>query len=285
MAARCFLYYITDRNAFPGDESSRCRRLLEKISEATRAGVDYIQLREKDLPTRKLESLARQAASVVKEARQLAPSPRPLEQFHTYYVPFTECHPDRSLPFPKGMAGGVEGPAVPFLGYTNSEKALAPALLINSRTDVALAAGANGVHLRSDDISPQEVRTIWNRKGGDAPRLADFARRGSAGLSSDPLIGASCHSPEEVRQAKENGATFAVFAPVFEKKDAPGTRPAGLALLGEACRVEIPVLALGGITLANAQSCFDAGASGIAAIRLFQENNIAEIVRRLCHES
>ena len=49
MAERCLLYYITDRTAFPGNESERRHRLLEKIAEAARAGVDYIQLREKDL--------------------------------------------------------------------------------------------------------------------------------------------------------------------------------------------------------------------------------------------
>ncbi len=64
---------------------------------------------------------------------------------------------------------------------------------------------------------------------------------------------------------------------MFEKKDAPGIPPAGLTKLREACRANIPVLALGGITLENAKSCIDAGAAGIAAIRLFQENDIAEV--------
>jgi thiamine monophosphate synthase len=68
---------------------------------------------------------------------------------------------------------------------------------------------------------------------------------------------------------------------VFEKKDSANSKPAGLAALREACKAEIPVLALGGITLSNAHSCLEAGAAGIAAIRLFQENNIAEIVRAL----
>ena len=53
------LYYITDRTAFPGDEPTRRRHLLDKIAEAARAHIDYIQLREKDLSTRDLESLAR----------------------------------------------------------------------------------------------------------------------------------------------------------------------------------------------------------------------------------
>jgi thiamine-phosphate pyrophosphorylase len=97
----------------------------------------------------------------------------------------------------------------------------------------------------------------------------------------DPLIAVSCHSAEEVIQAAAQAATFAVFAPVFEKKDVPGTEPAGLTALHQACEANIPVLALGGITLANARSCLAAGAAGIAAIRLFQENNIAAVVQRL----
>ena len=56
------LYYITDRSQFPGDEASRRRRLLEKIAEAARCGVDYIQLREKDLSARDLEVLARESS-------------------------------------------------------------------------------------------------------------------------------------------------------------------------------------------------------------------------------
>src|SRR5208283_321790 len=140
MAQGCLLYYITDRSAFPGDESSRRRRLLEKIAEAARAGVDYIQLREKDLSSRELESLAREAVRVLRES---AP--------------------------PK------------------------TALLINSRTDVALAVQAEGVHLRSDDISPQEVRQIWSQCGADTP-VRQLPPRG-------PLIAVSCHSPAEIAQA------------------------------------------------------------------------------------
>jgi thiamine-phosphate pyrophosphorylase len=68
---------------------------------------------------------------------------------------------------------------------------------------------------------------------------------------------------------------------VFEKKDSPATEAAGLDQLREACRQKIPVLALGGITLENAAACIHAGAAGIAAIRLFQENDVAEVVRRL----
>ena len=70
----CLLYYITDRTAFASDEPTRCRRLLEKVKEAARAGVDYIQLRERNLSTRELECLAREAVHIVREATNLSAS-------------------------------------------------------------------------------------------------------------------------------------------------------------------------------------------------------------------
>lgn len=225
MAESCILYYITDRAAFPGNERARSLRLLDKIAEAASHGVDYIQLREKDLPARELESLAREAMRIIREVRP---------------------------------ASGVRQPA--------------SALLINSRTDVALASGAAGVHLRADDVSPEEVRAAWNKC--DAGTLArEISPQG-------PLIAVSCHSPQEVFQAAANQATFAVFAPVFEKPSSTAT-PTGIETLRQACRARIPVLALGGVTLQNAESCLQAGAAGIAAIRLFQENDIGTIVREL----
>jgi len=226
MAESCLLYYITDRTTFAADEPTRRCCLIEKISKAARAGVDYIQLREKDLPTRELESLARQAVQAVAEASKLALGPLQLT----------------------------------------------PALLINSRADVALAAGADGVHLRSDDVSPRDVRASWEKCGAGAPARVS---------PRPPLIGVSCHSPDEVKKAEANGASFVVFAPVFEKKDVPNMHPAGLTQLREACKVKIPVLALGGVTLDNARSCLEAGASGIAAIRMFQKDDIAEIAAKL----
>ena len=219
------LYYITDRTTFPGDEPTRRRRLLDKIAEAVSQGVDYIQLREKDLSTRDLESLARDAMQIIGEKRKPATD---------HWRPAT-------------------------------------ALLINSRTDVAIATAANGVHLRSNDISPQEVRAAWSRSCGAGALAPEFQPR-------NPPIAVSCHSPQEAARAGSSQATFAVFSPVFEKKEA---QPAGLEALSQACRAGIPVLALGGVTVENAHSCLQAGAAGIAAIRLFQENEIAAIVRQL----
>jgi thiamine-phosphate pyrophosphorylase len=157
-------------------------------------------------------------------------------------------------------------------GTENRE--LRTALLINSRTDVALATSAAGVHLPANDVSPQEVKAAWHGTCG----VDTHARENSP---REPVIMVSCHSQDEVAQAAQNGATFAVFAPVFEKKKAPGTVPIGLEALRLACRAKVPVLALGGVTLESARTCLDAGAAGIAAIRLFQENDIATIVREL----
>src|SRR5581483_3222297 len=98
-------------------------------------------------------------------------------------------------------------------------------LLINSRSDVALAAGADGVHLRSDDISVPDVRKVNGKL----------------------LIAVSCHTAEDVRRAAGDGADFVVFAPVFGKRDSPTTAPAGIDALRRACQHTIPVLALGGV--------------------------------------
>jgi thiamine-phosphate pyrophosphorylase len=203
------LYYITDRSQFPDDPYTR---LLATIAQAAACGVDYIQLRERDLSTRDLETLAR---AVVHELR------------------------------------------------TGNQK-LKTGVLINSRTDVALACGAQGVHLRSDDISPAEARKLWMQCGAGAPvRMT---------------VGISCHTVAEVARAAAEGADFAVFGPVFEKANA---RPTGLEALREACQEKIPVLALGGITVENAEPCIQAGAAGIAAIRLFQENEMSRVVAAL----
>jgi thiamine-phosphate pyrophosphorylase len=195
---------------FPGRERERRERLLERISEAARIGIEFVQLREKDLPAREMESLARDAVKRV-----------------------------------RGAAGKTR-------------------LLINSRTDVALAAGADGVHLRSKDVSAQDVRKMWHESNG----------------AGEPVIAVSCHTAAEVTAAEAAGAGFVVFSPVFEKRSSPTAQIAGLELLRSVCQGKIPVLALGGVTPQNADLCVEAGADGIAGIRLFQEGNLAASVAR-----
>jgi thiamine-phosphate pyrophosphorylase len=227
------LYYITDRRQFPGTPVQQRDRLLEKIADAARAGVDLIQLRERDLSARELYQLATEALCAVRETRNVKRETK---------------------------------------------------LLINSRIDVALACGADGVHLRADDFSASDARAIW----------AKSAREVALAPLPDFLFGVSCHNHADILSAEAHGADFVVYAPVFEKQGT-SSQAVGLDGLRKACgragghdkKVEagfasgMPILALGGITLANARECVAAGAAGIAAIRLFQEHDVAKIVEAI----
>lgn len=155
-------------------------------------------------------------------------------------------------------------------------------LLINSRTDVALAVGADGVHLTSEDIAASDARVIRAASTHARSRDRDF------------FACVSCHSSEEVRRAESHGADFVVLGPIFNKS---GTEipPLGVGAIRSATlaqrsdnRVEagdnrgrIPILALGGLNPTNARLCMEAGAAGIAGIRLFQAGNLKAVVQAL----
>jgi thiamine-phosphate pyrophosphorylase len=163
---------------------------MKFIARAMYAGVDFIQIREKDLSARELLDLTRRALS---------------------------------LTSPHGSK-----------------------VLVNARMDVALAAGAHGIHLPSGSVAPRDLRAI-------AP----------AGF----LIGVSTHSLEELQAAEQEGADFAVFGPIFKEKP----RALGIERLQEAVRaVSLPVLALGGVDEGNVAECIAAGAAGVAGISMFQ---------------
>ena len=137
-------------------------------------------------------------------------------------------------------------------------------LLVNDRADIALAARADGVHLTTRSLDPLVVRNI-------APQ--DF------------LIGVSTHTLEEAQAARMSDADFAVFGPVFAtpSKETYG-EPLGLEALHEATHAlaPFPLIALGGITRELIPQVIEAGARGVAAIRLFgDESEIETIVNEL----
>jgi thiamine-phosphate pyrophosphorylase len=176
-------YYITDRKAVGG-----FRPLLELIRDQMHLGVNFVQIREKDLTARELF------------------------EFTLAVIEVRDNEMRKRLPIK---------------------------IFLNSRADLALATGADGVHLPSD-----------------APRQT------LPGL----LIFRSCHTLDEVRTTD---ADFVTFGPVF---DTPGKgAPVGLDTLKAACQLGKPVYALGGVNWDNAAECMRAGAEGIAGIRLFQD--------------
>jgi thiamine-phosphate pyrophosphorylase len=175
-------YYITDRKAVGG-----FRPLLEVIRDQMHLGVDYIQLREKDISARELFEF-------------------------TLAVLETRAQDGNHLP---------------------------TKILLNSRADVAVATGADGVHLPAN----APIETL--------PGL---------------IVARSCHTLKEIPLAQ---ADFVTFGPVFES---PGKgSPLGLQQLRQACALGKPVYALGGVNWDNAAACLEAGAEGIAGIRLFQD--------------
>jgi thiamine-phosphate pyrophosphorylase len=200
------LCYITDRHGLDP------RPLLPCILAAIEAGVDLVQIREKDLPTRELIQLTSAAVAA---------------------------------------AAGTGARVV-----------------VNDRLDIALAAGAHGVHLGAQSIPPDAAPAIVHKLS----------------LPGAFLVGVSCHSLEQALAAEVAGAAYILLGPIFTtpSKLAYGP-PLGLEKLREAtARVRIPVLALGGVGVEQVKPCLAMGAAGIAGIRLFQEaEDLATRVREL----
>ena len=183
-------HFVTDRRRF----NLSSEDLVVRAANAVRAGVDVIQVRERDLPDRQLADLVRKIVALTD-------------------------------------------------GTTTR-------VLVNGRADIAIAAGAAGVHLRGG--SPA------------ASRLAPFA----AGL----LIGRSVHSLAEVDAAlSDGGCDYLLFGTVFPSAGKSEGHPvAGLDALARVCaRSPLPVIAIGGMTEARAEAVRHAGAAGFAAVGLF----------------
>jgi thiamine-phosphate pyrophosphorylase len=120
-------------------------------------------------------------------------------------------------------------------------------LIINDRVDVALAAGAHGVHLGQDDLGVEDARRLLGR---------------------DRIIGVSTHSMTQFEQALKTSATYIAVGPIFstQTKEAAGA-PVGLQLLAAARRLtDRPLVAIGGISIERARAVYKAGADSVAVI-------------------
>jgi len=186
---------VTNRKAVLPDartDADAVAALEGLIDDALQAGMDLIQIRERDLDARALQALV---ARVV------------------------------------GRSRGTDS-----------------RILVNDRADVAVAAGADGVHLRTDGPSPSRMREL---------------------LAPEVIVGRSVHSATEAREYP--GADYLLFGTVFPSVSKPPDSPvAGLEDLRETARaVRTPVLAIGGVTPESVSELRQAGAAGVAAISVF----------------
>ncbi len=139
-------------------------------------------------------------------------------------------------------------------------------LLINDRVDVALALDAGGVHLAAKSLPISAVRPLF-------------------GQTSDKLVGCSVHSVEEAVTAERLGATYVTYGHVFATGSKPGLPPRGLdALQSVVAAVNIPVLAIGGITTENIDDVLSTGVAGIAVISAVMEDQDPERASRALRE-
>ena len=145
----------------------------------------------------------------------------------------TSADPRQLLPQAREIATLCRERAVPFI--------------VNDRLDLALAAGADGVHLGQDDLPPKVARAV---------------------LGSEKFLGVSTHSLDQAIQATEDGADYLGIGPIFATSTkATGYEPLGCAMIRQLrARIDLPLIAIGGITLDNVGEVIRTGAAGVAVI-------------------
>jgi thiamine-phosphate pyrophosphorylase len=210
------LCYVTDRKSLAAEGRDQDEALLKRVRSAAAGGIDWTQIREKDLSGKELSSLTRDGVAQIKQI--------------------------------------------------NERDGRASRIIVNERLDVAWSERAGGIHFGEHSLPVHDVRK-WVAAKADIPGHDKF------------LVGVSCHSVEAAVAAARDGADYIFFGPVFATPSkAPFGAPQGRKRLAKVCSaVEIPVLAIGGITVDNASDCFAVGAGGIAAIRLFQDADAGKL--------
>ena len=148
-----------------------------------------------------------------------------------------------------------------FAGSAESERAAI--LLVNSDVDAAVACQADGVHLKERGVPARDVRL----------------------RAGDMLIGRSVHSVESALRAVEDGADYLIAGTVYESKSHPGVEASGIALLGAICEsVDVPVIAIGGVTPERVAECVAAGAAGVAVRSpLLETHDVAGLAAEYRH--
>jgi thiamine-phosphate diphosphorylase len=196
MWPRPVICFVTDRRRLAArlerdpDSPQILEDLASRVQTAAEAGIDLVQVRENDLPTRAMTDWIRRLVAIVRGTRTR--------------------------------------------------------IVVNDRLDVALAAGAHGVHLKDAPIALERIRAV---------------------VPGGFLVGQSIHSPE---RAGESTADYLVFGSLFATRSKPGTRPVGLGALESAVRrARAPVLGIGGVNRAYLSAIAATGAAGIAAVDLF----------------
>jgi thiamine-phosphate diphosphorylase len=183
---------VTDRHRLSAGADA-VDRLVELVTAAVHAGIDLIQIRERDLDSRALTALVRRCVAAAEASRTK--------------------------------------------------------VLVNDRVDVAIAAGAHGVHLRADSMTADAARSL----------IGDVA-----------VIGRSIHSAPEAVSADGGAVDYLLFGTMYSSRSkTPGHPLATVDELSAASRAGVPVLAIGGLTIERAEHMARAGAAGIAAIGLF----------------
>jgi thiamine-phosphate diphosphorylase len=168
--------------------------VVRQVRHAAAAGVQLVQIRERDLEGRRLCELARR------------------------------------------LVEAVSGTAT--------------RIIVNDRLDVALAAGAHGVHLRGGSFAASRARRL---------------------VPAGFLVGRSVHASDDVSTAAR-GADYLAYGNVYETASKPGLPAAGLSRLAAVVRAtSVPVLAVGGVSIERIPAVLDAGAVGFAAISMFSE--------------
>jgi thiamine-phosphate pyrophosphorylase len=181
-----------------------------------------------------------------------------MARFHLQLITDSSAAPDLQTAIAQALAGGIDSvqvrekslPAQSLFELAMRAGALChaaeAALFVNDRIDVALAAGADGAHLGGRSLPVRAARPL---------------------LTGGRLLGLSVHSLAEAQDAAEAGADYVTFGSLFPTRSHPGQAPAGLAELARVVEgVNLPVLAIGGITPANASEVLATGCAGIALI-------------------